>query len=97
MSKATYTAEVLQFMLPHGRQNPTSTELPIETREAYQEMMASGCRFEAEMLMTGQVSVTISNPKDEEDLDFSITRNGPEVQAGMIAMLQRRRWVKLTA
>ena len=72
-----YEVDVMQFLMPNGRQVPCKTDLPIETQAAYQDMLAHGCRFEAEMLTTGQVSVTISN--GEEDVDISVTVNGPEV------------------
>lgn len=89
---ATYPAIVIQFMMPTGRQVERTTELPIETIEAYHDMHKHGCRFEAEMLMTGQVSSTISHPGQEADVDIEITPNGPEVQAGMMAILKRGQW-----
>jgi len=55
-------------------------------------MKKAGCRFEAEILCNGLVSVTIFDPSKEEDIDISITRNGPEVIHGMIAMLKRKSW-----
>lgn len=87
-----YTAEVLQFLMPNGMRKLTSTELPIETKAAYEDMLQSGCRFEAEVLRSGQVSITISDPVKEEDVDISLTGNGPEVQRGMVEMLQRKLW-----
>lgn len=92
MSDATFTAAVVQFFRPFGDRKIEETELPIEVQPAYEEMRKSGCRFEAEVLATGMVSMTISNPKTEEDIDISLTRNGPEVQAGMVEMLKRGLW-----
>lgn len=88
----TFEAEVVQFLMPDGRRRDTSTKLPMACRPAVEEMQKAGCRFEAEMLTTGEISVTISNPKEGEDIDISLTPNGPEVQAGMIAMLDRAMW-----
>lgn len=84
------TVDVLQFLMPDGRRNPTSTTLPIECRDAYNDMLAHGCRFEAEMLQTGEVSVSIDDSEDY--VDISVTPNGPEVQAGMVEMLKRGLW-----
>lgn len=90
----TYTAEVLQFMMPDGRRNPSSTELPIESQAAYLDMQKHGCRFEAEVLSTGHVSVTISDPKAECDVDIHVCANGPDVQSGMVKMLSRALWLQ---
>ena len=90
MKATTFEAFVMQYMRPDGRQNPQQCELPIEQQPAYQEMWDYDCRFEAEELQDGMVSVTISN--GEEDIDISLTVNGPEVREGMIAMLERHRW-----
>jgi hypothetical protein len=77
-------------MMPNGREVRSSTELPMDSHAAYLEMQKHGCRFEAEMLTTGQVSVTISDGKG--DVDIEVSPNGPEVQKGMVAMLNRGRW-----
>lgn len=53
-------------------------------------MKVSGCRFEAEVLSTREVSITISD--SEEDLDIAIVKNGPEVKAAMEEMLKRGSW-----
>ena len=86
----TYTADVVQFLRPNGRQKPITTQLPADTHDAYRAMLAAGCRFETEVLRTQEVSVTIT--RDEKDFDISVTPNGPEVQGGMVAMLQARLW-----
>lgn len=88
----TFTADVLQYLLPDGRQKKINTELPAELESAYRDMLACGCRLEAEVLTTGEVSVTIFDLGTEDDRDISVTPNGPEVPAGMIAMLQREAW-----
>jgi hypothetical protein len=78
--------------MPNGRQEQVTTELPASSALEYTEMRKAGCRFEAEMLVTGEISVTIT--KGENDLDISLTVNGPAVQAGMAAMLSRHMWRK---
>ena len=82
--------EVVQFLLPNGQQQRQITELPDEVAPLYNAMLGAGCRFEAEVLLTGQVSVTIAN--EEEDLDIEVIPNGPEVQTTMVQMLERKQW-----
>lgn len=70
----------------------TETILPLEAKPLYDEMIAAGCHFEAEMLSKYEVSVTIS--KGEEDIAIRRTENGPTVQRGMVDMLIGKPWVK---
>lgn len=91
-SNERFEVPVIQFLMPNGQRRDTSTHLPSSCRDAVDSMHEAGCRFEAEMLQTGEISVTISDPKEEIDVDISVTGNGPEVQTGMIAMLERRSW-----
>ena len=86
----TFTANVTQYMRPSGAAKAVTTELPLDCQDAYNAMQIAGCRFEAEVLGTGEVSITISN--DGCDLDIEVSENGPAVQAGMVAMLGRRLW-----
>ena len=88
----TYAAEVIQYLRPDGRQVPVTTRLPVDTHDAYQAMLAAGCRLEAEVLMTSQVSVTIFDVKSEEDLDCRVVENGPAVQEAQSSMLRARPW-----
>lgn len=81
---------IVQFLLPNGSRNETSTELPDECQSAYEEMTGAGLRFEAEILTTGYVSVTISG--EEDDTYIEVIKNGPEVQRAMARMLKRGRW-----
>ena len=86
----TFEAQVMQFMRPDGRRNPTSTMLSDEVLPQYREMQSAGFRFESEVLRTGQVSVAISG--DEDDADSEIVANGPKVRDAMEKMLKRKRW-----
>lgn len=89
---ACYTADVIQYMMPDGRQVPTSTKLPMDSHAAYLDMQKHSCNFGAEMLMTGEISVTIEDRKERVDVDIEVIPNGPDVQKGMVAMLNRRLW-----
>lgn len=53
----------------------------------YEEMVRCGLRFTSEVLMNDTVSTCIEEP-ELGDFDISITKNGPEAQAGMVKMLQ---------
>lgn len=85
-----FDAEVVQFMRPHGRQEHTSTRLPLESKPAYLDMLAHKCRLEAEVLTTGLVSVTISD--GTTDIDIRVVANGPKVQQALVDMLEGGRW-----
>ena len=91
-TSGTYTADVIQFLRPDGLQIPITTRLPIDTHDAYQAMLAAGCRLEAEVLLTGEVSVTIADTTAEVDVDCRVIENGPEVQEAQAAMLRAREW-----
>jgi hypothetical protein len=67
-----------------------TTELPMTTLAAYEDMRAHGCRFEIEILQTGMVHVTISSADD--DLDSALINNGPQVQEAMTKMLHEQSW-----
>lgn len=87
----TIVVRVTQFLRPHGRRQEVETDLPARCKEDYEEMLARGCRFEAEVLVGGSVHMTISSA--DEDLDGCLTPNGPAIQEGMVAMLDRKIWL----
>lgn len=90
IADATFRVDVTQYLRPYGRTRSATTELPIATEMLYRDMLAAGCRFESEVLMSGLISTTISNC--EADVDCEVNLNGPEVQAGMVLMLERQAW-----
>lgn len=92
MSEPTFVAHLTQFVLPHGIAKAVDTDLPAACQPAYEDMMKHGCRFECEVLSNGVVSVAISDKEAGVDVDISLTPNGPEVHAGMVAMLERAMW-----
>ena len=79
--------DVIQFMRPSGRQDPTSTILPWDLQQECDAMRLAGCRFEAEVLTTGEVSVTIFDTHEEIDIAIAVIPNGPGVQPAMARML----------
>jgi hypothetical protein len=87
-----FTADVTQFLRPNGRQRQTTTDLPVTCAENYKQMLAHGCRLEAEVLNTDEVSVTIST--GESDLDVIIHSNGLGLQEAIADMINRKAWDK---
>lgn len=82
--------EVIQYLLPDGRKNKSTTNISDEYKEQYDDMMLHGYNLAAEILRTGEVSITIEN--NEDDVDIEIVRNGPEIQYIIEKMLYRRKW-----
>ena len=91
MIETTFEACVNQFLRPDGRVSKETTRLPMICHAEYLDMLTSGYHFEAEVLMTGDVSITISNIEDE-DVDGCIVTNGPDVQTSMVEMLMNKKW-----
>lgn len=88
--KGCYTADIIQYMMPNGRRVPISTNLPIESLDSYLDMKKHGYRLAAEMLRTGEISVTIEG--HGRDADIRVIPNGPDVQGAMVEMLGCRLW-----
>lgn len=69
--------EFTQYLLPNGRKVPTQIARAPEIEAKAAELKAIGLFFEAEILTTGHVSLTIEN--DEEPIAHEVIPNGPEV------------------
>jgi hypothetical protein len=93
------TVEVIQFMLPNGRQVRQTTQVPDDCAPGYEAMRAAGLRLTAEMLTTGEVSLCIEHP-GEGDYAIDVVSNGPAVQDSIARMLREfdgkkcRQWLK---
>lgn len=70
-----------QYILPDGHKRPEHIERSAEVEALAQQFIASGGRFECEVLSTGQVSLTAVKEVDDEDQDIEIVicQNGPGV------------------
>lgn len=69
-----------QYLRPDGRQKDIEISRPDDIHGLAEKVLESGrYRFEAEVLMTGQVSVTCFDTKDEVDIAIEICANGPDV------------------
>lgn len=69
---------VVQFMRPDGRQVPREFEVSDNLFDVYALIQSLQCRLEAEVLLTGQVSFTITNP-GVGDFEGRLVQNGPAV------------------
>ena len=87
-----YRVDVIQYMRPNGRKVMKTTKLPMDSLAAYQDMRKHGCNFGAEVLMSGMVSMTIEDPKNEMDVDIEVIAKGKYIQKSMVAMLNRGKW-----
>lgn len=68
-----------QYMLPNGRKVETSIEVDRDVADKAHSLIIEGLRFECEVLTTGDVSLTITDP-EVGDLDIRIVSNGPGVR-----------------
>ena len=70
-------------MRPDGRKHPATIERPPEIETLAKAIMQAGCRFEIEVLLTGEVSMEIVRDVPEPDMDDSIAieicPNGPQL------------------
>lgn len=76
--------EFTQFLRPNGRQTAVFVSRPDEIAQQADELKAAGVRLEAEVLTTGEVSMTCerTGPDGEvEDLSIRLCPNGPAVPA----------------
>ena len=80
---------VIQFMLPDGREREQSVRRPAEIAEKAYGLLAKGYRFEAEILTTGDVHLTLSDPAEEIDLFSELAPNGPEVLTAFDRLVTR--------
>jgi hypothetical protein len=91
--------EVIQFMLPDGRQVIREIEIPEELDTQYMAMKECGCRLTCEMLSDFDVSVAIEH--EEGDYDIEVVTNYPGLPMTTVSQMLRRfkvkefkRWLK---
>lgn len=72
-----------QYLRPNGRQVHNGIERPEEIETLAKEVIAQGGYFEAEVLMTGHVSLTCEHNTfddgEHKTLAIQVVPNGPEV------------------
>ena len=86
----TGAIQFTQYLLPRGQKRQTTIVRPVPVAEQAERLAAAGCRFEIELLTTGQVSMTIERDDDEgetEVLGMEIVSNGPDVPPAVDKMV----------
>lgn len=85
----TYINEIpfTQYLYPHGIKKPVSISVAPAVAEKAHNLIEKGLRFECEILSTGEVSVTITDPEDG-DLDIRVIPNGPGVREAIEDMVR---------
>jgi hypothetical protein len=76
-----------QFLMPDGRPTPIFIARPEPIASLADAIVARGYRFEAEMLPTREISLTIAD--DDGDAAIEIVPNGPEVPKAVDRMIEQ--------
>lgn len=66
-----------QFLRPDGRRNIIAIDRPPHICAVADKLLSAGLKFEAEILIGGKVSLTITSRDQDEAIE--ICDNGPEV------------------
>ena len=82
---AEASVRFIQYLRPAGRQKEMLINRPPSIVAKAEEIWAAGYRLEAEVLMSGLVSLTISD--GEEDMAIELVANGPEVPKAVDRMI----------
>lgn len=81
------TIPFTQYMMPNGRKVPVSIEVADDVYATATKLIDAGLCFECEVLTTGQVSMTITDP-EEGDLDIRVRPNGPGIREAVEDMVR---------
>jgi hypothetical protein len=68
-----------QYLRPNGRRETITVDRPQEIEDKANRIIETGFVFEAEVLTTGHVSLTVADREAEEDVAIRICTNGPIV------------------
>ena len=71
------TIAFTQYMMPRGRKVPMLVKRPEAIIKMANTVRTLGGVFEAEILTTGEVSLTVHY--DDEDIAIAVVPNGPDV------------------
>ncbi len=82
------TINFTQFLRPNGRQRTELVDVSIEVATKAKEITAAGLFLEAEILITGMVSLTIADRQDEVDLAIELVPNGPDTIAAVERLIR---------
>lgn len=69
---------VVQYVRPHGIQRDQIVDkMPDDLKPLLKIIESQRWRLAAEVLTTGEVSFTVEDSRNEEDVDIEIAENGP--------------------
>lgn len=85
-TETTFVAETTQYMLPDGRRVPQHIALDASLQPRYDDLRACDCRIAAEVLTTGDVSVTLEH--EEGDYNIRVVPNDDSVRRAIEEMLR---------
>jgi hypothetical protein len=82
-----------QYLMPDGRQKPIwfypSEDVPIEVFDMADALILNGAAFEAEMLPTGDISLTCRTDDPDDPLSHIVCTNGPQVVFGVQQLVRQ--------
>jgi hypothetical protein len=76
-----------QYLRPHGRKTHVEIDMPWEIEQKAKAIMMANLSFECEELLTGKVSLTISN--QEQDLFIEVVPNNEEVVDAVARLVEK--------
>lgn len=82
------TIPFTQYLLPRGERREGGFEVAADVFAKAQTIIDAGHRFEAEILTTGHVSLTIHNVEAEEDVAIELVPNGPGVREAVCRLVE---------
>ena len=75
----------IQYLRPDGQRVPVFFDTTSDQVDKAKKIMAQGYVFEAEVLTTGEVSLTVTN--DDGDIASQICPNGPGLEKHVEALV----------
>jgi alpha-galactosidase/6-phospho-beta-glucosidase family protein len=79
--------EVTIFVPPNGMKKIAQLSLPASVQSGYDKVVRNGCRLTSETLGTGQVSVTIEEPR-LGDFVIRLTNSYEEAEKALVGMIE---------
>jgi len=76
-----------QYLRPDGRQRDIQIEVPPQVVADAHALVCSGYHLECEVLRTGEVSLTVFDPTEEEDIAIEVVPNGPGVREAVARLI----------
>lgn len=86
---AEYKIPFTQFIRPNGDTRTQWVARSGELADKAQAIIRNGLRFEAEVLTTGEVSLTVHDRKTGEDVAIEVCSNGPPVVDAIDRLISR--------